>query len=242
MRKIVRVSAGRVRIRTNSVCKELEPAGAIGRLVAGVRDNARSCVMRVSIRTSSVWKELGHVGATAQPADNAYAFHLNERQAANVELRGYHENRLPNQAVEGPTAHLAGDHGPGSAPPNEKRPAVHPSGASLGASGRNRRLWHCEKIGDRSSVSAMRPPLSGMQPLSTSTAYSRAARSAAEVVGGVPRNASKAPQAVRSRAREPLPCSSARSRSRLSGWDRRRMRHFRHSRPGRSGERHGLGC
>jgi hypothetical protein len=28
----------------------------------------------------------------------------------------------------------------------------------------------------------------------------------------------------------------------LSGWDRRRMRHFRHSRPGRSGKRHGLGC
>ena len=95
MRKIARVSAGRVSIRTNSVCKEQEPAGAIKRLVAGVRDNARSCVMRVSIRTSSVWKELGHVGATAQPADNAYGFHLNAgRQAANVELRGCHEKRL----------------------------------------------------------------------------------------------------------------------------------------------------
>ena len=71
----------------------------------GVRDNAGSCVMRVSIRTSSVWKELGHVGATAQPADNAYAFHPNpnaERQAVNVELRGYHEKRLSNQAVERP--------------------------------------------------------------------------------------------------------------------------------------------
>ena len=100
MRKIVRACAGRVRIRTNSVCKELEPAGAIEKLVAGVRDNAHSCVLRVSIRTSSVWKELGHVGATAQPADNAYGFHLNaERQAANVELRGYHEKRLSKTTV-----------------------------------------------------------------------------------------------------------------------------------------------
>src|ERR1700724_2924163 len=71
MRKIVRVSAGRVRIRTNSVCKELEPAGAIGRLVAGVRDNARSCAMRGSIRTSSVWEERGPVGATGKPAEKA---------------------------------------------------------------------------------------------------------------------------------------------------------------------------
>jgi len=82
MRKIVRACAGHVSIRTNSVCKELEPAGAIRKLVAGVRDNARSCVMRVSIRTSSVWKELGHVGATAQPADNAYGFHLNAERRA----------------------------------------------------------------------------------------------------------------------------------------------------------------
>ena len=101
MRKIVRACAGRASIRTNSVCKELGPAGAIRKLVAGVRDNARSCVMRVSIRTSSVWKELGHVGATTQPADKAYAFHLNaERQAANVELRGYQEKRLSSEAVE----------------------------------------------------------------------------------------------------------------------------------------------
>ena len=69
MRKIVRACAGRVSIRTNSVCKELEPAGAIKKLVAGVRDNARSCVMRVSTRTSSVCKELGHVGASMKPAD-----------------------------------------------------------------------------------------------------------------------------------------------------------------------------
>ena len=69
MRRIVRACAGRVRIRTNSVCKELGPAGAIEKLVAGVRDNARSCVMRVSIRTSSVCKELVHVGATMKPAD-----------------------------------------------------------------------------------------------------------------------------------------------------------------------------
>ena len=97
MRKIVRVSAGRVRIRTNSVCKELELAGAIGRLVvAGIRGNARSYVMRVSIRTSSVWKERGHVGATGKPADNAYAFHRNaERKAANVELL----TRLPTKNV-----------------------------------------------------------------------------------------------------------------------------------------------
>ena len=70
MRKIVRACAGRVRIRTNSVCKELEPAGAIKSSVATVvRDNAGSCAMRVSIRTSSVCKEPGHVGATMKPAD-----------------------------------------------------------------------------------------------------------------------------------------------------------------------------
>jgi hypothetical protein len=94
MRKIVQVSAGRVRIRTNSVCKELELAGAIGRLVvAGVRGNARSYVMRVSIRTSSVWKERGHVGATGKPADKrAYPSHRNaERKAANVDLRGRYD-------------------------------------------------------------------------------------------------------------------------------------------------------
>ena len=86
MRKIVRACAGRVSIKTNSVCKELEPAGAIRKLVAGVRDNARSCVTRVSKRTNSVCKGLGHVGATTQPADNP---HLNAaRQAAN----DYREN------------------------------------------------------------------------------------------------------------------------------------------------------
>ena len=77
MRKIVRACAGRVRIRTNSVCKELGPAGAIEKLVAGVRDDARSCVMRVSTRTNSAWKELGHADATAKPADS--------------EQGGYHE-------------------------------------------------------------------------------------------------------------------------------------------------------
>ena len=70
MRKIVRACAGHVSIRTNSVCKELEPAGGIESSVATVvRDNAGSCAMRVSIRTSSVCKELGHVGATMKPAD-----------------------------------------------------------------------------------------------------------------------------------------------------------------------------
>jgi hypothetical protein len=70
MRKIVRACAGHVSIRTNSVCKEPEPAGGIESSVATVvRDNAGSCAMRVSIRTSSVCKELGHVGATMKPAD-----------------------------------------------------------------------------------------------------------------------------------------------------------------------------
>ena len=109
MRKIVQVSAGRVRIRTNSVCKELGPAGAIEKLVAGVRDNARSCVMRVSIRTSSVWKELGHVGATAQPADNAYGFHLNaERRAPTSSYAATTKNVYPKPR--------------GRAAPNEKNP------------------------------------------------------------------------------------------------------------------------
>jgi hypothetical protein len=89
MRKIVRVSAGRVSIRTSSVWKELEPAGATGRLVAAVRvavvrDNARSCVMRVSIRKSSVWKELGHVGATGKPADKAHGIGAFEGSRENL--------------------------------------------------------------------------------------------------------------------------------------------------------------
>ena len=69
MRKIVRACAGHVSIRTNSVCKELEPAGAIKRVVAAVKDNVGSCATHVSIRTSSVWKEPGHAGATAKLAD-----------------------------------------------------------------------------------------------------------------------------------------------------------------------------
>jgi len=69
MRKIVRACAGRVSIRTNSVCKELEPAGAIKRHVAAVREHVGSCAMHVSIRTSSVCKELVHVGAITKPAD-----------------------------------------------------------------------------------------------------------------------------------------------------------------------------
>ena len=69
MRKIVRACAGHVSIRTNSVCKELEPAGGTKSSAAVARDNAGSCAMRVSIRTSSVCKELGHVGATMKPAD-----------------------------------------------------------------------------------------------------------------------------------------------------------------------------
>ena len=70
MRKIVRACAGHVSIRTNSVCKELEPAGAIKSSAATVvRANVGSCAMHVSIRTSSVCKELGHVGATTKPAD-----------------------------------------------------------------------------------------------------------------------------------------------------------------------------
>ena len=68
MRKIVRACAGHVSIRTNSVCKELEPAGGIKSSAAVVRDNARSCAMRVIIRTSSVYRELGHVGASMKPA------------------------------------------------------------------------------------------------------------------------------------------------------------------------------
>ena len=69
MHKIVRACAGHVSIRTNSVCKELEPAGGTKSSAAVARDNAGSCAMRVSIRTSSVCKELGHVGATMKPAD-----------------------------------------------------------------------------------------------------------------------------------------------------------------------------
>ena len=69
MRKIVRACAGHVSTRTNSVCKELEPAGGIKSSAAVVGDNAGSSAMPVSIRTSSVCKALGHVGATMKPAD-----------------------------------------------------------------------------------------------------------------------------------------------------------------------------
>jgi hypothetical protein len=69
MHEIVRACAGHVSTRTNSVCKELEPAGGTKSSAAVARDNAGSCAMRVSIRTSSVCKELGHVGATMKPAD-----------------------------------------------------------------------------------------------------------------------------------------------------------------------------
>ena len=79
MRKIVRACAGHVSIRTNSVCKELELAGAIKSSAATVvRDNAGSCAMHVSIRMSSVCKELGHVGATTKPADEGPGIALSQ--------------------------------------------------------------------------------------------------------------------------------------------------------------------
>ncbi len=86
MRTIVRVSAGRVRIRTNSVCKEPEPAGGIKSSAAVVRDNAGSCAMRASIRTSSVYKELGHVGATMKPADEGQGNRALAGTPARLEL------------------------------------------------------------------------------------------------------------------------------------------------------------
>jgi hypothetical protein len=81
MRKIVRACAGHVSIRTNSVCKELEPAGGIKSSAAVV--NARSCAMRVTIRTSSVCKELGHVGATTKPADKGRG-HRRSRRLSKI--------------------------------------------------------------------------------------------------------------------------------------------------------------
>jgi hypothetical protein len=69
MRKIVRVCAGHVSIRTSSVCKELEHANAIESDVVTVKVNVGSCAGLVNTRINSVWKELGHVGATTKPAD-----------------------------------------------------------------------------------------------------------------------------------------------------------------------------
>jgi hypothetical protein len=86
MRKIVRACAGHVSIRTNSVCKELEPAGGIKSSAAVVRDNAGSCAMRASIRTSSVYKELGHVGATMKPADEGQGNRALAGTPARLEL------------------------------------------------------------------------------------------------------------------------------------------------------------
>ena len=75
MRKTVGACAGHVSIKRNSVCKELELAGAIessARAVAKVvvvKAYVRSCVGLVNTRKNSVWKELGPVGAIESSAN-----------------------------------------------------------------------------------------------------------------------------------------------------------------------------
>jgi hypothetical protein len=74
MPKIVGACAMHVSTRTNSVCKEQEPAGDIENSVpisAAVASliNVLSCVGPANIRTSSVCKELGPAGALEKRAN-----------------------------------------------------------------------------------------------------------------------------------------------------------------------------
>jgi hypothetical protein len=76
MPKIVGACAMHVSTRTNSVCKELEPAGAIKNnvpILAAALINVLSCVGLANTRMNSVCRELGPAGALEKRVNRAHS-------------------------------------------------------------------------------------------------------------------------------------------------------------------------